>query len=495
MKKRFLAIALIMVIAASLMGGCADKKPAANPGNSDNINPTGEEIILRILENDTAKEKGYLEVLLNAFNEKYKEYNVVAVDANMDEYSNLAENGPYGYGPDVLYQANDKIMTYADDKHVLPLTASDFETSGKVPDQAYEAFSIVKDGKKYTCGVPVNAQEPMLFYREDMLPADWETSWDKDKNGIADFFENWNDLYAYSKSLRDNDKSANKNEKYGFMTSWNDLYLNGEFLFSYGAYVFGKNSEGVLDPSDIGIGKGDAVKGLSAIRQFSALMNEGCIDDTIKFTRYEQVANGTFFCTVSTPDTYTMFVDKLAVKYEAEGMAKEDAKNKALSNLKMVELPAKFPADGNLLTESEKVTSWIDTKVMGGVNGYAVSAYTKHKAAAIAFVDFATSYEMITKRSEMLGIVPTRSDVVEAEGNMTAKTVLKALENNRIYLMPSIKAVDQIWTASHTMLSDVAKDAFREKNGEVLKYNTNDKLQEALDKAAKNIYDAIFTLK
>ena len=67
-------------------------------------------IVLRILENDTAKDKGYLDYLLNAFNEKYKDSGVKAVDANMDEYSNLEDDGPYGYGPEVLYLEIDILM-------------------------------------------------------------------------------------------------------------------------------------------------------------------------------------------------------------------------------------------------------------------------------------------------------------------------------------------------------------------------------------------------
>ena len=60
------------------------------------------EIVIHVLENDTAKKEGYLDYLLNAFNEKYKDQHVKAVDANMDEYSDLEKDGPYGYGPDVL---------------------------------------------------------------------------------------------------------------------------------------------------------------------------------------------------------------------------------------------------------------------------------------------------------------------------------------------------------------------------------------------------------
>ena len=44
---------------------------------------------------------------MSAFNEAYADQGIQAVDANMDEYTDLAANGPYGYGPDVLYQANE----------------------------------------------------------------------------------------------------------------------------------------------------------------------------------------------------------------------------------------------------------------------------------------------------------------------------------------------------------------------------------------------------
>ena len=58
---------------------------------------------IRVLDNQMAIETGHLEEVLDAFNEKYKEYNVNAVDANMDQYVDLEQNGPDGYGPDVLY--------------------------------------------------------------------------------------------------------------------------------------------------------------------------------------------------------------------------------------------------------------------------------------------------------------------------------------------------------------------------------------------------------
>lgn len=484
--KRGVALLLTSVLVLGMTGCGSDAKETS-----------GDEVItLRILENDTAKLEGYLDVLLNAFNEAYKDKGIQAVDANMDEYSDLAANGPYGYGPDVIYQANDKLMTYAEDHHILPLDIEKLDCYEYTPAEAWEAFKINVDGEVYCCGIPVNIQEPMLFYREDMMPENWQTEWDDNQNGVADFFENWNDLYAYSKYLRETDTSANRDSQYGFMSSFNNLYLNGEFLFSYGAYVFGKNEDGTLNSADIGLSGGDAATGLFALRQMAALMNEGCIDDTITLNRYEKLADGSYFCAVSTPDTYSLFISKLALKYEESGLSAADAEAKAKENLKMTELPARMPADGDLSKDSGKLSDddWVETVVMGGVNGYGISSYTEHREACIEFVNFATSFEMIQNRMDMLGIAPTRSDVAESSGGVT-DTIFNSLSEGRIYLMPSIKAVDQIWVPAQTLLGDIAKDPFREAKGETPKYASEQDIEKAIQKVDQDIYDAIYTLK
>ncbi len=480
---KFRKIISVMLAAGMIAGtaGCAaDKNVSEDEGSS------GEEIIIRVLENDTAKKEGYLQELLDAFNEKYKDKGIRAVDANMDEYTDLAVNGPYGYGPDILYQANDKLMTYAEDKHILPLNIEDFDCYEYVPEEAWDAYKIIVDGNTYYCGVPVNIQEPMLFYREDMLPENWETDWDDNKNGTPDFFENWNDLYAYSAYIRENSP-----DRYGFMASMNNLYLVSPFMLSYGSYIFGENEDGSLNAADIGFAEGNAALGLSALKQMSSLMYKGCIDDTITYNRYEKVADGTYFCAVSTPDTYSLFLEKLTTYYETEeSLGTAEATKKAEENLKMTELPAHMPADGDLNSDSG---DYVSTIVMGGVNGYGISSYTKHKDACIEFVNFATGYEMINRRTELLGIAPVRSDVAENTDG-TAETIFKSLEEGRIYLMPSIKAVDQIWVPVHTIMADVAKDAFRKDDGETEKYVSKQDFQKALETASKNIYDAIFVL-
>lgn len=484
--KKIMSLVLVSTMITTMFVGC---------GNGDKGDSTGETVVIRVLENDTAKKEGYLQELLDAFNEAYKDKGIKAVDADMEEYSNLAENGPYGYGPDIIYQANDKLMTYAADKHILPIDVESLDCYEQTPEEAWDAFRINVDGQVYCCGVPVNIQEPMLFYRADKMPENWEGEWDDNQNGVADFFENWNDLYAYSKYLRDTDTSTNKDSQYGFMSSFNNFYLNGEFLFSYGAYIFGENEDGTLNTEDIGLSNGDAVWGLMALKQMAGLMNEGCIDDTITMNRYEKIADGSYFCVVSTPDTYSLFIEKLAFQYKNEGLSSEEALKKAEENLVMVELPGLMPANGDLSTDSATMTDedWVDTIVMGGVNGYGISSYTKHKDACLEFVNFATSYEMIKTRMDILGIAPTRQDVAKESGGVT-DMIFESLSEGKIYLMPSVKAIDQVWVPAQTLLGDIAKDPFRVKNGYNAKYPTMNEVKDAIVKVDTDIYDAIYTL-
>ena len=121
-------------------------------------------VTLQILDNDTAKETGYLDELLSAFNAAYAEYGIKAVDANMGAYTDLEKLGPAGYGPDVVYQANDVLMRYAENRHIQPLPVQDMEVCSEIPAQAWDAYSSVFGGEEYVFAVPVNVQEPLLYY-------------------------------------------------------------------------------------------------------------------------------------------------------------------------------------------------------------------------------------------------------------------------------------------------------------------------------------------
>ena len=274
MKKNIAAIAihLVLILLLNIVVGAF----SGTKETEGSVKFTGElerNVTIRILENDTAVKQGYMKRLLDAFNEAYAEYGIVAVDANMDEYSDLENDGPYGYGPDVLYQANDRLMRYVDGKHIQPIPVEQLDCYNQVGANAWSAYESEFGGETYTFGVPVNVQGPLLYYRKDLLPDNWQEEWEDDKNGVPDMVENWNDMYKFSMERRDL-----SNEKFGYMKSLFDPYFAVGYLYSYGAYSFGNNNR---DPMDIGYSKGNAELGAGVIRQLAGCMNEWCIDDTI----------------------------------------------------------------------------------------------------------------------------------------------------------------------------------------------------------------------
>ena len=144
--KRIISLFLVF----TMLCGITCALTSCPPDNED------EQIVIRVLENDFAKKNGYLKVLLDAFNEKYKEYNVIAVDADMDEYSDLENDGPYGYGPDVLYQANDVLMKYVDGHHIYPINIEELECYDQIPQNAWDAYKADADGRTVHSCVPLN---------------------------------------------------------------------------------------------------------------------------------------------------------------------------------------------------------------------------------------------------------------------------------------------------------------------------------------------------
>ncbi|MDF2870456.1 MAG: Maltose-binding periplasmic protein/domain [Anaerocolumna sp.] len=487
--KRILCLLLAALLCLGQLTACSSKKEEAEAGKASSVSSAsaltsiynGElerNVTLRVLENDTAIEQGYSNELIAAFNEKYKEYGIVAVDANMDQRSNLADDGPYGYGPDVLYQANDSLMKYVEGKHIYPIPAETLDCFSQIPENAWAAYKSEVDGNSYYMGVPVNVQSSMLFYRKDMLPSDWETSWDDNNNKVPDMVENWNDLYQYSKSIVTSGEG-----KYGYMRSLFDVYFSSGFLFSYGGYIFGENN---TNPKELGLSAGKAEVGADVLQKLAAVMNEECIDDSITVNAYSKLADGSYFATMTTPDVYTLFMKELVLEYEKQGMDQEAAQALAEENLVVTGVPM-LPASGDLTEENPEL---IPFKAMGGINGYAISAYTKAPNASLAFVDFATSYDMIRKRNELLGVIPARADAAKEAGGV-AEVVFNSLNEGNIVVMPSITEMVQVWAPAETFFTDLAKDAFRTTDKKYTSYET---LKSALDAVDQQIHDAIYTL-
>ena len=189
------------------------------------------------------------------------------------------------------------------------------------------------------------------------------------------------------------------------------------------------------------------------------------------------MAQGAYFATMTTPDVYTMFIKEM----ENAGYTEEYARD----NVVMKNVP-RLPVSGDLEDESQ---GFKDMTVMGGVNGYAVSSYTKSPNAALAFVNFATSYKMIKLRSELLGISPARSDLADELGGLNS-VINDNLNKGTIYVMPSVRALAQVWTPLQTYCAVLADDMLSGKN----LYVTDEALKKGIENVDSQIYAAIHTL-
>lgn len=492
-KSKILGLSLSGLALVASLVGCNPANPSqsSSSGQSSSVDddfPTADDplfskftgeleqnVTLHVLENDTAKSLGYLDELLYAFNKEYAKYGITAVDANIDQYTDLAQDGPAGYGPDVLYQANDMIMRYVQGHHVMPLPTEKIEAEKQIPANAKKAYYSTYNDKKYTFGVPVNVQGPLIFYNKSLLP---ENS-DANADGVPDVLESWNNLYAFSKEREEEDPTYR-----GYMKALYDAYFSTGFEFTYGAYIFGSDN---TDSSDIGINKGEAWKGAWELRQLASAMDKTCTDDSINTTGYKKIADGIYFATMSTPDVTNNFIKEMQANYEDQGHSASEALQMAKDNLGVANLPA-LPESGDL---SEANPTLVTMKSMGGINGYAISSYTKYPNDSLAFLNFATSYEQVKQRIDYLGIAPCREDLTSAS-SQSSQWLYERLNSGDIYLMPSISAVSQIWTPLETLNKDLAGDPFRDEADQ--KYKTQADFQEGLDKAAQQIEDAITTL-
>lgn len=444
--------------------------------------------VVNVLENNTAIELGYVQQLIDAFNEAYRDQGVSAQIMDIDQYSDLATDGPYGYGPDVWYQANDILMKYATKKHLLPLPVYSLESRDLIPQNAWDAYRMQMYGEDFYCGVPINVQSGMLFYIESMLPDNWQAKWDLNQNGTPDFFETFTALYALSQDIQQN---GGKTE-YGYLDDLVDVYFSVGYALTYGAYVFG---DGNTNPDDIGLAKGDAAKGLYMLRQWAALMNNTeVLDKTFAAAAYAYLAQGKMLCTITTPDVKQMFIRAMI---NTGSWTQEEAE----ADLKMINVP-RLPASADLTADAWQDTildmesKTVRTKMMGGVNGYGISAYTECPNASLAFVEFATSYEQVMLRNQVLGITPARSDAAAAIGqtDATVQMIFDNLNEGYIDVMPAINETAQIWTPGESFLIDLCTDAFRLSRGEAELYETIEKIQQGLERMVQQIFDAIHTL-
>ena len=98
--KKFFAIFLALILAAAVIVGCGETG-VSNPTPDGEVSELYEQVmsrftgelekgaVVKVLENDTAIEIGYVDKLIEAFNEAYKDKGISAERMNIDQYSEI----------------------------------------------------------------------------------------------------------------------------------------------------------------------------------------------------------------------------------------------------------------------------------------------------------------------------------------------------------------------------------------------------------------------
>lgn len=173
--KRLIAVILATVMSATLFVACGETESGGSYSYEQIMakfeGEPEQNVTIKVLENDIAVDEGYFDDLITAFNAEYAEYGIKAEDANMSQYTDLEKNGPLGYGPDVLYDANDKIMRYAENGHVLPLPTEKLDVygEGNLETSVSDTYKMNKYGMDLQFGVPINVQTLVIGFHRVFL--------------------------------------------------------------------------------------------------------------------------------------------------------------------------------------------------------------------------------------------------------------------------------------------------------------------------------------
>lgn len=354
MKRRFLALVLVVVFSSTMLFGCSGGRTATETDDSSSTDTelTDEEITLTVWESEEVKE--FIEAAGEKFTEQYPNIQISYVNVELaDSTSQIALDGPAGVGPDLFAAPHDKIGVLVEAGHVKESNIDD-DTLSKILDTCVESLDY--NGTMY--GYPVSVETYALFYNKDLISDDEvPTSWSQAIEDGAD----WSASQYYI----------------GFNVG--SGYYVIPFCTYNGNYPFGYDG---LETSTTYLLTDDCIKGME---QFTELRNVLQVPSADLSTSAVK--------SLFTNGNLAMFVSGLwdVESFEEAGL-----------NIGVATMPS-------LLDETTPSTTFNGTRAMF------VSAYSKHQAEANAFAQFLLTDEMQQLRYEMTGTMPATD--VEVEGD------------------------------------------------------------------------------
>lgn len=431
-KWSILTLAFMLVFTLTACGGGTAKEsstpspssegpPSNNNGDSnqpsDSDEPQIEEGAELLIWDNEEQEGEWAKYVAEEFSKKYGipvKYEMVK---HTDAPGKLQTDGPAGLGADVFNAPHDHTGNLASAGLILENFYADEYKANNI-DAAINAGTY--DGKLF--GYPISIETYALFYNKDL---------------VSKVPETWDEMIEQAKAFNDF-----KNQKYGFMMLVGDFYFVHSLVAGYGGYVFGNNN---TDPTDIGLNNEGALKAAQLLKRMKKEILPVASEDIQGDLKTSLFKEGKLMFNVDGPWALAGF--------EEVGL-----------NVGVAPLP--------------KLDNGQNPKSFSGVKSYYVNAYTKYPEAASLYAKFATSPEMLAKRYEMTGQIPTRKDMLEDDA-IKNNPVASAFLNQAVHAvsMPNIPEMQPVWATMNPSLAAM--------------WNSDDDPQKHLDAAVQQIKDAI----
>ncbi|MGI8317037.1 extracellular solute-binding protein [Halobacillus mangrovi] len=403
-----------VIVLVSLVG-CGPDESSTNPSESEESEKPEK---LTIWE-DIGKAKA-LEPAIESFEEEHGisvEVKEVEMSSEMKERIRL--DGPAGTGPDVFTLPHDQIGQLATEGILQPLKFEDSVlntfTKSSLASQTFK-------GEIY--GLPKATETAVFIYNKDLMKEVPATS---------------EELFQLSKEKR-------SDESYGFLAVWSNLYFGYSVIGGMGGYIF-EETNGTLDPTQLGLNNEGAVEGAAYIRKWyeEGLFPKGLYGENGGSTMDSLFTEGKAAAVMAGPWAFQ--------SYEDAGV-----------NIGVAPLP-KLPNENPM-------------KTFIGVKGWHVSSFSKHTDWSQKLVEHLTNYENAKVRFKTTGEIPPVKELLEdpiIKDNEKANAV--SVQSQSGVPMPNIPEMAEVWGPMGTALELITLG----------KSEPEEALDEAVDSIKSNI--------
>ncbi|WP_413379543.1 extracellular solute-binding protein [Alkalihalobacillus sp. 1P02AB] len=387
-----IAVTLLLVLLLAACGpdrdetGGTDSNGSGGNGNTEE-GTTGDVEAekpdeLTMWVNDEEDQLDAYEAIVAKFEEEYGIPVKITEFSMLDQLDAISLDGPAGRGPDLFFQANDRVGQAYLEGLAREITLTEEQLAG-YPEGAVQAFSY----EGVQLGIPAVTETYALYYNTDLVSEAPQT------------FEDIEQIAA--------DLTNAANDEYGFLMEATNFYYLYPFLAADGGYVFNQDADGAYDDSDVGLANAGAVAGAERIKSW---FDEGYlpvgINGDIMSGLFE---DGKVGAVISGPWNIPTYSSALG------------------DSLAVAPLPT---------INGEPLASF------SGVKGWLVNEYTEHEEWAVELALFITNAENSLTYFEYAGELPARTDV-EIEDEILAAFSEQA---EHAVPMPNIPAMSQVWT-------------------------------------------------